>query len=82
MQTKLKRALSNGATFGNFHRGKWGCFVATKFKKAMYLGRQKLIGDFNVKSQMGNRHKRIDSEIKSISAITLGPLDVPSAGDC
>ena len=38
-----------------------------------------MIGDFNVKIDQSNHQKRIDSEIKSISAITLDPLDVPSS---
>ncbi len=74
----MKKALSNGATFGNFHRGKWGSFSATKFQSGLFLRRQKLIGDFNVKSPQSVNEKRIDFEIKSISAITRDPLDLPS----
>jgi hypothetical protein len=55
-----------------------GVFLCHKIPKWINLGAKSLIGDFKVKSQMGNQQKRIDSEIKSISAITLDPLDVPS----
>ncbi len=41
----------------------------------MHLRRQNLIGDFKVKIDQPITEKRIDSEMKTISAITRDPLD-------
>ena len=37
LETKSAHALSNGAPFKNFHRRKWGGFVATTFEKGHAL---------------------------------------------
>ena len=65
----------------NFHRQKLASKVATKFQKASFKGAKNLIGDFKVKIDQSNHIKRIDSEIKSISRISLDALDVPSSED-
>jgi hypothetical protein len=48
----------------------------------MYLGRQNLIGDFNIKSHQPITEKRIDFKLLRISAISRGPLDRRRAEDC
>ena len=50
-----------------------------KIPKAIHFRRQNLIGGFKVKIDQSVNEKRIDSKIKTISAITFGPLDVPSS---
>ena len=57
METKSEHGLSNEVDSGNFHRQKWGCFVATKFQTGTFLRRQKLIGDFKVKNHQSVNEK-------------------------
>ena len=56
-----------------------GVFRRHKIQNDLILRRQNFIGDFKVKSPQSNQRKRIDSKIKSISAITRRPLDVKSS---
>ena len=67
------------ALSGTFTVKSGGVSSPQLFKRASIKGAKNLIGDFKVKSPQSINKKRIDFEIKSISAITPLPIDVPSS---
>ena len=68
---------------GTFTVKSGGWFLRHKFPKRVHLRRQKLIGDFKVKSPQPNTENRIDfTKLLRISAISRGPLDVPGPENC
>ena len=59
-----------------------GVFLCHKIQKGINLRRESRSADFKIKSHQPITEKRIDSEMKSISAITLDPLDRKTSEDC